>query len=63
MFQKWIQRDISGPMGTRSSTVTQASHAQLGGNGNRKCPSRHTLWEVSHQMKYGSQVNYRSGQM
>ena len=59
MFQNWIQRDISGRMGTRSSTSTQAILSKIGGKGTRKRPPRQKIWEGAHQTKNGSQVNGR----
>ena len=61
MYQNWIQRDISGHIGTKLGTVTQAIVAQIVGKGTRKKPPRQTQWEVIHQMIIRSKVNNMSG--
>ena len=44
MFQNWVQRDVSGFKGTRSSTDTQAIFEKLVGNGATNRSPKQTLW-------------------
>ena len=60
-FQNWIQRDITGHMGTSSSTATQASLVQLGGKVTIKFQPIKTLWEGTHQIKAVNQINDSAG--
>ena len=57
MFQNWIQRDIAGPMGTRSSIATQLILAQLVGN--HEAVTKKNLYKVVHKIRGGRKLNDR----